>query len=195
MSSKKHLMLALLAGFLVLAIGTGLLVWPALSETNATTERIADLDHKNRTLDERTEQIQQLKEQVADAEASAKHELKRIPDAPEVADLMRQLSMPVDGYLVADQTFTTNVSKEASSDASVTARAVPVTVDMEARFEAIQEVLRRAESSDRLVRVASVRISRHPDRSNLETDDDAMLKASIMLEAIYEPRMVGGVSP
>lgn len=195
MSSKKHLTLALLAGFVVLVLGFGLLVWPALSKTNEITARIADLDHKNRTLDTRTEQIKELTKNVDDAEVEASRALKRIPNSPEIADLMRQLSMPVDGYYVADQTFTARGSKPAAADEDMTARALPVTVTMTAHYDAVLEILRRAESMDRLVRVASVRVNRDPERSNIETDDDAMLIATIDLEAIYQPLDGGGRQP
>jgi len=195
MSSKRHLILALAASMVVLAIGFGLLVWPALSRTTEVTADIADLDHKNKTLEERTALIGRLVEELDSAKDRAKNTLKRIPNSPEIAELIRQLSMPVDGYFVADQTFTAGRSKEASPDEDVTARAVPLTVDVVARYDAVLELIRRAESSDRLVRVASVRVRRHPDKSNIESDNDAMLIASITLEAVFDPSATGSGLP
>jgi Tfp pilus assembly protein PilO len=194
-SSRKHLALAMLAGFLVFALGFGVLVWPSLSRASEIDDRIAELAHKNKTLDSRTDLVAQLTQEVADAEARAGKMLKRIPDAEEVADVMKQLSMPVDGYYVADQSFTTGQSRRAATDENITARAIPITVDLVARYEALLELIRRAEASERLVRIASVRVHRHPDRSNLESDDDALLIASITIDAIYQPRMVGGARP
>jgi len=187
MSSKKHFMLALAAGVLVLVVGFGLLVWPSLSSAATINARITDLDHKNRTLDQSTEEIKQLTELVEQAQAQASKSLKTVPARSLVADLMEELSMPEDGYLVTDQTFTTGREKPASMDEKVTARAVPLIVDMVARYDAVMEVIRRAESADRLVRVSSVRMHRHPERSNVEKDDEALLIASITLEAIFDP--------
>ena len=187
MSSKKHLALALLAALIVFGAGFGLLVWPALREASDVTAQIEELGHKNRTLEERTGLVQLLHQELATARSKVARTLKRIPASGETYDLLEQLSMPADGYFVVDQEIAAERSKEAVLDEEISARAVPVTVVLEARYEAVQEIIRRAEASDRLVRVASVNVRRHPDKSSVANDDDALLKATIKLEAIFDP--------
>jgi hypothetical protein len=62
-------------------------------------------------------------------------------------------------------------------------QALPLTVDMVARFDAVFALLRAAESQEHLVRVSSV---------NMEASrDDAqavpLVTASVRLEAVFEP--------
>lgn len=191
MSSKRHFVLALVAGAVVFVIGFSLLVWPAMSRAGDVSESMEDLDHKNRTLEERTALVHQLAEELEVAKARAARMLKHIPDSPEIAELVDHLSMAEDGYHMVRQTFTTGRDKEAATDESVTARARPLTVDLVARYSAVLDIIRRAEASDRLIRVTSMRMHRHPDESSVATDDDAVLIASITLEAIYDPTTKG----
>ena len=195
MRSSKHLAFSLIAAVVVLAAGLGLLVWPTLTQASQVAADIEDLDHKNRTLEERTEVVKELSKELDAARATAAYAMKRIPARPDLHEMLHQLSMPVDGYMVADQKIDSGTTKPAASDESITAWAVPITVTLVARFEAVQEMLRRAESMDRLVRVASVSVRRHPEKANLATDDDALLQASIMLEAIFDPGANGSAKP
>ncbi len=187
MSSKKHLLLAFIAAAIVFALGFGVLVWPPLRNAAQVTADIQELDHKNRTLEERTELVKQLSEELKTARAKAARTLKRVPNSPEIADLLHQLAVPVDGYLVYDRATSAGRVKEATTDGEVTARAVPVTVDLVARYQAVRDLIERIETSDRLVRVTSVRLRRDTERSNVETEDEAVLIASITLEAIFDP--------
>jgi Tfp pilus assembly protein PilO len=195
MSSRKHLVMSLIAAVIVTVAGFGLLVWPSLAQATQVAADIEELNHKNRTLEERTLLVKELNAELEAARAHAARTLKRIPTSPDPAELLQQLSMPVDGYYVADQTITASPSRQAALDETITARAMPLTVDLVARYDAVQEIISRAETTDRLVRVASIRVRRHPEKSNIARDDEALLLASITLEAIFDPSSSGSSRP
>ena len=68
-------------------------------------------------------------------------------------------------------------------DEQLPTRVQPLTVDMEARFDSIFALLRAAESMDRLLRVSSVKIACERRVAGVQP----LAKASIVLEAVYEP--------
>jgi hypothetical protein len=106
-----------------------------------------------------------------------------------VASLMRELSLPVDGSTVRDQTVEAGSPNEALPGRAGAAKAVPVTVEMEARFDAIFAMLRAAELSERLVRVTSVHLA--CDREVDHTSDEPLITASVGMDAIYLPSGAG----
>ena len=106
-----------------------------------------------------------------------------IPPAPNIAGLMRRLSLPVDGRTVLDQTFTAGSPIHAGGGESTNEEAMPLTVDIEATFDSVFALIRRAETMDRLVRVVSVRMvadRKHDDR------EEPLLTATVGLEAIFD---------
>ena len=64
------------------------------------------LHHKGENYDAQARRIATLTKQVELMTHRMETELKAIPETPDIADLMRRLSMPVDGVYVYDQTFT-----------------------------------------------------------------------------------------
>ena len=188
---QKHIALAVAAFFGVLGFGTMILVWPVWSNTKELRAEIKGLEAKMNALDAVTEQTTLLSEELHDARTYLAQDLKRIPDAPNIADLMRRLSLRVDGVTVWDQTFTAGsqhaplgVKREGEADDAPDIRAMPLNIDMQATFDSVFALLQSAESMDRLVRIVSLRL--HADRERLNRDGEPMLVATVGLDAIYE---------
>lgn len=187
MSEQKHFVMTALGAVLLLIVGGVLLVWPSYREAAAMRQGTAELNQRVATLETRQAEVQQLDEELAEARRLIREELKVIPEAADIAELMRRLSLRVDGVAVQDQTFTAGAPFGALPDEKYRTQALPLTIDMMARFDSAFAVLRAAETLDRLIRISSVRIS--CDREKTVDQDQPFVTASIVMEAIYEPPM------
>jgi Tfp pilus assembly protein PilO len=182
MSSRRHLAFAILLLLAVVGLGGVLLVWPAYREASRHNRRTSLLHHKGENYDVQARRIATLTKQVEQMTRRVETELKAIPDTPDIADLMRRLSMPVDGVHVQDQTFTAGDPRDAVPGADLPVLVQPLTVEMAARFDAIFTLMRLAESMDRLLRVSSVSIA--VDRTKTQ---DTVASATIVLESVFDP--------
>ena len=182
MSSKRHLGFAILSLLAVVGLGSVLLVWPAYREASRHNSRTSLLHHKGENYDLQARRIATLTRQVDQMTRRVETDLKRIPETPDIADLMRRLSMPVDGIHVHDQTFTAGDPREAIPGGDLSVLVQPLTVEMVARFDAIFTLMRRAESMDRLLRVSQISIA--VDRTNTQ---DTVAIATIVLESVFDP--------
>ncbi len=183
MSSNKHLGFAILAMLIVIGVGGALLAWPSYREASRVNAQAEVLRDKGDSYAVQTGAISHLTAEFSRATHRVKTELKAVPDVPDIAGLMKMLSLPVDGINVRDQTFTAGQSKEAVSGSKVTAMVAPLTVEMEARFDSIFAMIRLAESMQRLLRVRSVNVI----CERQEEFDARFARATIVLEAVYEP--------
>jgi len=184
MSESRHLLLAVVASLLTLVVGGGLLVWPNHRQTGEIGDEISLLEDKIAGLAAQTEEVERLAGEYSRLKRRIDEQLKAIPQSPDVAGLMRKLSLPVDGTTVMDQTFTAGSPGSAIVGEESAERAMPLTVDMKATFDSVLALIRAVESIDRLIRVASVRMVAERDETAAEAP---LLTASVGLEVIYEP--------
>ncbi len=182
MSSRRHLAFAILSLLAVVTLGGVLLVWPSYREAARHNRRTVLLHQKGENYDAQARRIATLTKQVERMTHRMETELKAIPQTPDIADLMRRLSMPVDGVHVHDQTFTAGDPREAVPGGDMPILIQPLTVEMDARFDSIFALTRLAESMDRLLRVSSINIA--VDRTNTQ---DTVASASIVLESVFDP--------
>jgi hypothetical protein len=183
MNDRQHLLLAGAAALGVLTLGGALLVWPrylAMSEIRTET---AKLQGKIEDLSGLSSEVERLARELEDARRIVLTDLKSIPEAPDVARIMHRLSLPADGSTVLNQEFTAGSMVEISAGESGGARAIPLTVDMRATFDAVYALIRSAEQLDDLVRVSSIRLA--ADRAGVEAESP-MLLATVGLEVLGE---------
>lgn len=185
MNDRSTIMVPLLT-FVGLLLGLGLLAYPSYRRAWTINHEIEQLAHRVEELGSDNLAIERLEQDLVEREAIVETSLKRIPAAPDVAGLIRHLSLPVDGRRVVDQTFTAGQVKAIESLPSGQLRALPVTIDMIAEFDSVFATLQSIEKLDRLLRTMSVRMSR---------DDklDGRLVATIGIEAVFESNVVAEV--
>ena len=183
MNENRHLIFAIVGGLAILLLGGALLVWPNYREARQIRQETAELRRKISDSAGHTGTVERLADELESARARVDRELKLIPDAPDVAGLMRKLSLPVDGRTVLDQTFTAGNACDAVLGESFSERSMPLTVDMQARFDSVFALICAAERMNRLVRISSVRLA--ADRSGAARGMP-MLTASVGLEVIYD---------
>ncbi len=175
-------MIAVVGLVAVATVGSLMLVWPVYRKAAIVDRRSSELLAKCKNYSDQADEIVRLRTDLDAAREYVQRELKAVPESPDVAGLMRVLSLPVDGVNIRDQTFTAGQPKRASADPDITTLAMPLTVDMEARFEAVFSLMQAVESMHHLLRIASVKMRcENPDQ------DIPFAKASVVLEAIYSP--------
>ncbi|MFM7261998.1 MAG: hypothetical protein ACKO3W_15520 [bacterium] len=136
-----------------------------------------------------------MQDAVAASRTEAERVLREIPAESEqgarTGALMRALAVAA-GSDVGSQTIVAGESVPALLSESPF-RAVPLTVDMQASFARVMEILARAESDGRLVRPIRVEISRPAERGGRANDNDlatarasGFVDATIEFDAVYE---------
>ena len=188
MSTRRHLLIAVAGLVVMVLLGGAVLVWPNNREAGVLTEQIARLQKKITALSIRNQKVAQLDREVKEAARRRDAQCKRIPESPQIADLIGRLSQEVDGVTVRDQRFTAGEPYDATIGLESAVRAAPLTVDMVARFDSVFALIRAVETMDRLVRVAFVRL--HRPREADDTEDGPLLAATIRLEVVFEPPQV-----
>ena len=105
---------------------------------------------------------------------------REVPRNAQVAELVRALSLEVDGVHVSDQTFTVSGRRE-NVDGEGRYEGLSMVVDLEADFDHICSVIDRCASYADLVRVTGldIGITRCKEVSN-------RLQASVSIDAIYQ---------
>jgi Tfp pilus assembly protein PilO len=149
--------------------------------THASTE--ADL------LEERIEQLQlrqieveQMHHDFKLMQAKVQDECKQVPSTPDMSQIVKTLSLEVDGRHVLDQSFTAG-SITAHPKLENVFEVQPLAVTLHADFESIFTVIQNVESMNRLVQISSVRVS----RKEADADKTApVLEAAIGLHAMYD---------
>lgn len=185
MASNRNLLWAVLGVVVLAAVVGWFIIWPNYREAAQVNERITRLEQKIAGQAEQANELNSLSQEVQNSRRRMETELKIVPASPDVADLIRKLSLPVDGANVVDQTFTAGSPMDVSVGAAGSVKAMPLTVELDATFDSVFALLRSAESMNRLLRVASVKVI--CKRTDDETTDIPVLQASLGLEAIYEP--------
>jgi hypothetical protein len=187
MFSSKHLFMSSGGVIASVLFVFALLVLPAYREARAVDRQIAELRTKVAGLQDQTQAVERLADEVVKVKRRLDRDLKIIPDSPDIAGLIRKLSQDVDHVAVLDQTFTAGSAGDAATGGGTTTQAMPLTVDMEASFESVFALLRNAESMSRLVRVASVHVLCKRDEKKPQNAAMPIVQASVGLEAVYEP--------
>lgn len=199
MNERKHFLISIAVALAALLLGGAVLVWPTVAKRQAVRAEIESLERKIKGVSDEAKTVSRLEEELADLRRRASEEMKQIPSSPDMAGIMRRLSLPVDGRTVRDQTFTAGSPMPAISGEETPEAGLPLTVDMEADFEAVFALLRTAERMDRLVNVQSLNLvspraqdvlntrqrRRAPDAEAAEDEEGGLLDASVGLEVIY----------
>ena len=182
MSSSKHLGFAILTMISVVALGGLLLAWPSYREATDVNRQAEALRRKGDDYNQQVEVVAALTTQLEEATRRIKTGLKKIPESSDISGLMRVLSLPVDGVNIREQAFNAGAPKDAVVGSQLSAQVCPLTVDMEARFDAVFALMRAAESMDRLLRITSVNVVCQRD-----DDEQPFARATVVLEAVYDP--------
>lgn len=159
--------------------------WPNYREAKINEDEALRLENRINRLERRQVEVQKMRESYESLEQQVHAEYKDVPTSPDTAKIVQELSYEVDGVHVLDQSFVAGSTLGKNTEGNKECFSVqPLAITMEADFDSIFSVIRKAESMKRLIRVSSVRIK----RSERDADNaTSTLDAAIGLHAPYEP--------
>ena len=186
LTNKKPIYVAL--GVMVLfGLGLGTLAWPNYSKLREVNADIDKLTLQIETSAQHAQEIEELRVQLADSLDVIETDFKRIPNAADIEELIRRLSLPVDQQTVLDQTFTAREALPAlDSEASAKLLAKPLDIEIRAVFDSVFAVVQAVESLDQLTRITAIHMAAGERAGEAESP---VLTASINVEAIFSAQL------
>lgn len=190
LGKASHGSLAMLAASTLALVGAvGFLFMPALSESEARTAECGRLLAQVERSDAIAAARDALRAEVAAGRADAGRVLRTIPAGPDQAHLMRMLAVGADADM-GTQTIVAGDVLPATPVEKAPFRAVPITIEMNATFERVMQVLARAEGDRRLVRPIRIEISRPLEGTkqrggSATKSDPRLVEARLELDAVF----------
>jgi Tfp pilus assembly protein PilO len=198
MSSNRQILLGALGLLALVSVMARMFIWPGYREAASVRQKCATLRTKIAGLGDENQQVHLLAEQVEQARRRVSLAYKNIPQTPDVAELIRKLSLPVDGVSVIDQTFTAGTPEDVNvgnERHGAPLKIMPLKVEMSATFDSVFALMRAAESMNRLMRVSSLKVSckRDEKAQGAAASNERMpiLTATVGLEAVFDPPDTG----
>jgi len=160
--------------------------WPNYRTARTNVEEAGRLEDRISRLERRQVEVGQMRSTYKALEQRVQDRYKHVPTSPNTAQIVQVLSLDVDGIHVLDQSFVAgSTSKRTTYSGEDMFSVQPLAITIEADFNSIFSVIRKAESMDRLIRVSSIRISSQPSE-NLGVA--TTLEAAVGLHAPFDPR-------
>ncbi|MBC8200798.1 MAG: type 4a pilus biogenesis protein PilO [Planctomycetes bacterium] len=151
------------------------------SANNASVSALA-LEDRIEQLERRRVEVEKMHQDLKALQTQVQSEYKSVPHAPDTAQIVKALSLEVDGQYVHDQSFTAGAAA-AHFQQDDGFQVQPLAVTLHADFDSIFSVIQKVESMQRLIRVSSLHISAGQDQSESEMP---ILEAAIGLHAMYD---------
>ena len=174
----EHSYLVLVCVIVIVAIAG--FIWPNYSRSTQITSQIEALESKIGRLEDARTMLDEQTRAIRELDTIRVARCREVPQNAQVAELVRALSLEVDGVHVTDQTFTVSGRRE-NVDGEGRFEGLSMVVDLEADFEHICSVIDRCATYADLVRVTGLDIAKA--RGHVEPD---RLQASVSIDAIYQ---------
>ncbi len=171
----------LFGAFVLTVLFVCFFIMPNYQSAELASKNAKELEGRIAQLELRQIEVEQMHSELAKMELQVQSSCKRVPDSPDTAEIVRALSLEVDGMRVLDQGFTAGATSKTQVNGGFAIQ--PLAVSLHADFESIFSVIENVESMDRLVRVSSLRIT---TKDGEENEDSPVLEGSIGLHAMYD---------
>ena len=169
---------AALAVIVVVAVSA--FIWPNYRRAAAVAVEIASLEGKIGRLEIARGSLDAQSAAVASLKTQRAEQCRVIPGNAQVASLVRVLSLDPDGSAGIDQTFKVSGRRE-NVDGDHRFDGLALTVELDATFQQICELIDRCARLKHLVRVTGLDVAR-------SEDDSTRLRASLSIDAIYRSK-------
>ena len=171
----------ILSTFILTVLFATFFILPNYQNAQLSFTESSVLEDRIEQLERRQAEVNRLRAAIDSIETQIETDCKQVPESPDMSSIVQALSLDVDGKSVIDQSFTAGVApKEIQGDHFA---MQPLAVSMKADFDSIYSIVESVESMNRLVRVASIRMTRREKEANVE---QPFLEAAIGLQALYE---------
>ena len=171
------------SGILLAVLAVGMLVLhPEYSRAAAAGAEIARLQRESGSIGATESRLAALEAELERRTRIEAEHMREIPVGADEAGLADALALSVDdGGANSWSVRMLDPEPVDSSSESLDWMSLPAVIDMQGRFGAVIEALRRVEASDRLVRVRMLRVSRPRNVG----DDRGVIDASVELDTVF----------
>ena len=122
-----------------------------------------------------------LRNEIQNRRSLIAREQRPVPGQPDLAGLIRRLSLEIDGKHVIDQTFVAGRRGPAATGAPEHWRSVPLTVELVSDFPTLFALVQKIEETSEPVRVTKITIER------LKGEEfGSMARTVLVLDAIHQ---------
>ena len=181
-SVRRRVQLAF-AVIVTMVVLVGLLVLhPEHSRASDAFSEVERLRHESGSIVATESRLEMLDSELQRRHQIEHDQLRDVPSGSDESGLADALALSVDDG-VASSWSVRMLEPEpvATTNETTDWMSLPAVIEMEGRFEAVVEALRRVENSDRLVRVRMLRVSRPRGNSG----QAGMIDASIELDTVF----------
>ena len=189
MRDDRWLAISLTAALATVILGGTIVVWPLDRETRSVHEQIATLQRLVGDGERESHQLYRLARDLDQAKTRA-DDVKTIPRAPDVVQLVERLARTVDARTATSLTFETGVATPDESGGGLTRQVLPVSIDLRGSYSSVLEVIREVERHEDLVRVASLRINADRGAGGAGAP---MVRATVGLQIVFDPAAAAGM--
>ncbi len=156
-----------------------LIIHPEHSRASMANVEVDRLEHESGSMVATESMLQELKIERSHRLAIERDQLEMIPVDASESRLTDALALKVDdGAATSWSVRLLPVEKIDVPDETRDFKSLPMAVEMSGRFAAVLEALQRVESSDRLVRLRSLRVTR-------SRSDSEMVEANFELDTVF----------
>ena len=156
-----------------------LIIHPEHSRASMANVEVDRLEHESGSMVATESMLQELKIERSHRLAIERDQLEMIPEDASESRLTDALALKVDdGAATSWSVRLLPVEKIDVPDETRDFKSLPMAVEMSGRFAAVLEALQRVESSDRLVRLRSLRVTR-------SRSDSEMVEANFELDTVF----------
>ena len=183
-SVRRRMQLAIMV-ILSMVVLTGMFViHPEHSRASDAHSEIRRLRHESGSIVATESRLEMLESELARRLSIEQDQLRDIPRGSDESGIADALALNVDDGVASSwsvRMLDPELVTAGEESESVEWMSLPVIIDMQGRFNAVIEALRRVEDSDRLVRVRMLRVVR-PRNAGAEK---GMIDASLELDTVY----------
>ena len=172
----------LICTFLLTALFVFSFIAPNYNVASHASSESNILDGRIEQLQLRKVEVEKMRLDLKSMKSKIEEKCKLVPSTSDMSQIVKALSLEVDGHHVLDQSFTAGLITGHPKMNNVF-EAQPLAVTLNADFESIFTVIQNVESMNRLVQISSIRISR--DESAVD-ETTPLLEASMGLNAMYD---------
>ena len=172
----------LFGSFVLMTLFVCFFIVPNYRSASQASLNASGLELRIEQLERRQVEVEKMHQDFTAMEAKVQSECKHVPSSPDTAQIVKALSLEVDGQYVLDQSFTAGATSSQQSQKEGFS-IQPLAVTLHADFESIFSVIQNVESMNRLIRISSLRISSKEVENGSE---GPVLEAAIGLHAMYD---------
>lgn len=125
--------------------------------------------------------LEPLREELSHRNEIVQIEQRPLPSTPDLAGLIRRLSLEIDGFRVIDQTFVAGRRGLAATAAPESWKCVPLTMELVSDYSSMRTLINRIESNPDPVRITRLTV----ERMNDQNGEKGIAHTTLVLDVIF----------